>query len=49
MSGIDVNINENDRLKELKRLKTSYVMYEKAKQDAVNKRNTLTDKHGNKL
>lgn len=49
MSGIDVNINEDDRLKELKRLKTSYVMYEKAKQDAVNKRNTLTDKHGNKL
>lgn len=49
MSGIDVTISEKDRLKELKRLKGSYAMYEKAKQDAVNKRSTITDKHGNKV
>lgn len=42
-----VTMTEEERLNELKRLKSSYVMYERAKKEMVDKRTNLTDQYGN--
>ena len=42
-----VTMTEEQRLNELKRLKSSYAMYERAKKEMIDKRTNLTDQYGN--
>ena len=41
-------ISEKERLNELKRLKNSYAMYERAKKESIEKRKNMNDQYGNK-
>lgn len=41
-------ISEKERLNELKRLKNSYAMYERAKKESIEKRKNMKDQYGNK-